>query len=138
MPSPVRIQPNIPNGPNMGKKHIKNDPPIYRVYRIWPRGARGPGPQPRKICKKYAKSEITLYWRNIESCFLRLLGPFGILGWIRTGDGMHNAFIFFRFRRFSTFLVFLSEVVIFWKLCLFSNFAFSIVFGETLLPKCTY
>ena len=31
MPSPVRIQPNIPNPPEMGKKHIKNIP-IYIGY----------------------------------------------------------------------------------------------------------
>ena len=27
-------------------------------------------------------------------CFLPMLGPFGILGWIRTGDGIHNAYVF--------------------------------------------
>ena len=51
--------------------------------------------------------------------FLFILAPFGILGLIRTGDGMHNAFKVLRFHRFSTFLAFRSEVAICWKKCLF-------------------
>ena len=57
----------------------------------------------------------TLYiLRYFFICFLPIWGPFGILGWIRTGDDMPNAF-FFDFRRFSRFLAFRSEVVIFGK-----------------------
>ena len=47
--------------------------------------------------------------------FLPIWGPFGILGWIRTGDGMPTPIEILRFRRFSRFLAFRSEVVIFWK-----------------------
>ena len=50
---------------------------------------------------------------NIKNSFLPIFGGFGILGWIRTGDGMHNPVKLLRFRRFSTFLAFRSEVVIF-------------------------
>ena len=69
--------------------------------------------------------------------FLIILSPFGILGWIRTGDGINNAHLFLRFRRLPGLLALRSEVVIFWK-SVFSNFAFSIDFGETLPPKWSY
>ena len=34
---------------------------------------------------------------------LPILGPFGILGWIRTGDGIHNAYVFVDFEVFRHF-----------------------------------
>ena len=45
--------------------------------------------------------------------FLPLFDLILILGWIRTGDGIQNPIKILRFRRFSTFLAFRSEVVIF-------------------------
>ena len=51
--------------------------------------------------------------------FYFLGGPFGMLGWIRTGDGINNAHLFLRFRRFPGFVVFRFEVVIFWKYVFF-------------------
>ena len=55
---------------------------------------------------------------NIGFCFFNVFTNFGHLWYIgldSTGDGMHNAFKVLRFRRFSRFLAFRSEVVFFWK-----------------------
>ena len=43
--------------------------------------------------------------------FLSILGPFGVLGWIRTGDALLNTFIFFDFRRFFDILGFFEKSV---------------------------
>ena len=48
-----------------------------------------------------------------------MLGPFGILGWIRFGDGIHNAYVFCdfefvrRFWRFGLKLLFFEKSVFF-------------------------
>ena len=42
-----------------------------------------------------------------------MLGPFGILGWIRTGNGIHNSTNILRFRIFFGILTFLSNIIVF-------------------------
>ena len=46
-----------------------------------------------------------------KKCVFTGFMQFGILGWIRSGDGIHNAY-FLSFRDFPILLAFRSEVVI--------------------------
>ena len=92
-----------------------------------------------KVEKNRAHNLILPYIRGV---FFYVVYPFwtDLVYWVGFGAAMAFTTHLFllRFCRFSTFLVFLSEVAIFWKSCFFANFAFSIDFGDTLLPKCSY
>ena len=88
-------------------------------------------PSPPLLIKKGIQSKLILFR---YPCWADLVY------WVGFGPAMafttHMCFL--RFRDFSTFVAFRSEVVTFGKSCIFSNFAFSTDFGETMLPKCSY
>ena len=55
---------------------------------------------------------IYLCMKTFVGCCLPMLSRFGILAWIRSGDGMQKALMILRFYHFSVFVVFFANVCI--------------------------